>query len=197
MLIGPGNEGRLESLGGLLIVEAGDAGIAALEAGEHGRQIAVAGRAGDDRDVGGFVEDALAFLLGDAADHGKLLAFALQAFVLVQPVEDLLLGFVADGAGVVKDEAGFVLHLGLHVALRLEGADHLLGVMGVHLAAEGLDIEALAHSSSISPGARAWPLLAFAEPPVVLCHGVSVALRNGCGPGDANLGERWIGGAAS
>ncbi len=45
--------------------------------------------------------------------HGELLALALHPLVLVQAVEDLLLRLVADGAGVVQDQArvGLVLTL--------------------------------------------------------------------------------------
>ena len=103
------------------------------------------------RDIRGALEDLFAFLLGDAAEDGEPLALALQLLVLVQAVEDFLLGFVADGAGVVEDQAGlgFVGHLG--VALLLQRADDFFRVMGVHLAAEGFDVESLAHGSSISP----------------------------------------------
>ena len=97
------------------------------------------------RDVRGLLEDGFAFLLGDAADDGELFAFALEALVLVEAVEDFLLGFIADGAGVVEDEAGVGLVFDAGVALVLEGADDFFGVMGVHLAAEGFDVEGLAH----------------------------------------------------
>ena len=72
-------------------------------------------------------------------------------------MEDLLLGFVADGTGVVEDQpgVGFVLHAG--VALLLQGAYDFFGVMGVHLAAEGFDVESLAHLDSISLVARQTP----------------------------------------
>src|ERR1700729_1423926 len=90
-------------------------------------------------------------------------------------MEDFLLGFVADGTGVVKDEAsvGFVLDAG--VALLLEGADDFFGVMGVHLAAEGFDVEGLAHTSSIAAGtANSTALAGWCD---VTCSIVSLALR--------------------
>ena len=65
----------------------------------------------------------------------------MQALVFVQAVKDLLLGFVADGAGVVEDQAGIFLRFNLPVALLLQCADDLLRVMGIHLAAEGLKIK--------------------------------------------------------
>jgi len=71
-------------------------------------------------------------------------------------MEDLLLGFVADGAGVVEDEAGFLLSLDLAVALGQERADDLFRVMDVHLAAKGLNVErflrALSHSCQYNAG---------------------------------------------
>ncbi len=112
---------------------------------KHVGQVAIGGGTGDDRDVGGALEDLLAFLLGDAAEDGELLAFALHPLVLVQPVEDLLLGLVADGAGVVEDQPGFGLVGDLGVAFVLQGPDDLFGVMGIHLAAEGFDVKRLAH----------------------------------------------------
>jgi hypothetical protein len=150
--VGTGGEVGLEGEVGLAVVEAGDAGFASFEAGEHVGQVAVGGGARDQRDVGGLLEDALAFLLGYAAEDGELFAFALETLVLVEAVEDLLLGLVADGAGVVEDQAGVGLVLDAGVALLLERADDFFGVMGVHLAAEGFDIEGLAHICSIAAG---------------------------------------------
>ncbi len=49
-------------------------------------------------------ENLLAFLLGDAAEHGEDLALARFALEVLQAVEDLLLGFIADAAGVVEDQ---------------------------------------------------------------------------------------------
>ena len=58
-------------------------------------------------------------------------------------MEDFLLGLVADGAGVVEDEVGLLDRFDLAVALGNERADDLFGVMDVHLAAEGLEVERL------------------------------------------------------
>ena len=71
----------------------------------------------------------------------KRLPGLVQLLVVVQPVKDLLLRFVADRAGVVEDQPGLFLRLHLPVALLLERANHLLRVVGIHLAAEGLQIE--------------------------------------------------------
>lgn len=96
-----------------------------------------------------------AFLLGHAAQHSKLLALFLQLLVVVQPVEDLLLGFITDGAGVVEDQAGFLYSLDLAVAFRDERAYDFFRVVRVHLAAKGFQVEGLGrltrHSVSIIP----------------------------------------------
>jgi len=59
-------------------------------------------------DVRRALENLLAFLLGDAAQHAKDLAFFLEFLVVSEAMKDLLLRFVADGAGVVEDEIGFL-----------------------------------------------------------------------------------------
>jgi hypothetical protein len=67
----------------------------------------------------------------------------MKLLIFIQSMEDLLLGLVADGAGVVEDEAGVGFVGGLGVALVEEGADDFFGVVGVHLAAEGFDVKGL------------------------------------------------------
>ena len=141
--VGAGGELGVEGLVGLAVVEAGDAGLAGFEARKHVGKVAVAGGAGDDGDVGGAVEDPGALLLGDAADDGEALPFTVELLVLVEAMEDLLLGLVADGAGVVEDEAGFGLVGGLGVALLQQRAHNFFGVVGIHLTAEGFDIKSL------------------------------------------------------
>ncbi len=62
-------------------------------------------------------------------------------FIVVKAVEDLLLGLVADGTGVVENQPGLGFGVHLSVALALKRADDFFRVMGVHLAAEGLKVE--------------------------------------------------------
>src|SRR5215472_4453734 len=100
MGVGADSEFGVEGLVGLAIVETGDPGLAGFEAGQHRRQIPVGGGAGDQRDEGGFFKDVFALLLGDTADDSELFALALEALVLVETVEDLLLGLIADRTGV-------------------------------------------------------------------------------------------------
>ena len=78
--VGAGGELGVEGLVGLAVVEAGDAGFAGFEAGQHVGKVAVAGGAGDDRDVGRAVEDLRAFLLGYAADDGEASSLLRGAF---------------------------------------------------------------------------------------------------------------------
>ena len=86
------------------------------------------------------VENLFAFLLGHAAEHAEHFALA-GALELLQPVEDLLLGLIADAAGVVEDQRGFLGRFHLRIALLHQRADDLLRIVGIHLAAEGFDVE--------------------------------------------------------
>src|SRR5438046_1514471 len=56
-------------------------------------------------------------------------------------MKHLLLGFVADGTRVVQNQVGCVNGFHLGVTLLHERADHLLRVMHIHLAAEGLEVK--------------------------------------------------------
>ena len=76
-------------------------------------------------------------------------------------MEDLLLGFVADRAGVVEDQSRVGLVLDAHVALMLERPNDLFRVMGVHLAAKRLDVEGLRHFASISSSSSCEKSLQF------------------------------------
>jgi len=87
-------------------------------------------------------ENALAFLLGDASQNSE--HFALAVFLeFVQTVKHLLFGLVANAAGVVENQVGFFGLDHLPVAFRQQRADDLFGIVRVHLAPEGLDIEGL------------------------------------------------------
>ena len=67
----------------------------------------------------------------------------MHLLYVVEAVEDLLLGFVADGAGVVEDQPSLFDGLDLLVALGNECPNDLFRVMGVHLAAEGFEVKRL------------------------------------------------------
>ena len=89
----------------------------------------------------GALEDLLAFLLGHAAQHGEELPLARLALELLQAVEDLLLGLVPNAARIVEHQPGILGPLDLRIARGHERADHLFGIVRVHLAAEGFDVE--------------------------------------------------------
>ena len=89
------------------------------------------------------LENLFAFLLGHAAQHAKLLALFQQLLVIGEPIEDLLLRLVADGASVVQNQVSLLDRLHLPVALMHQRANDLFRVMHVHLAAEGFEVEGL------------------------------------------------------
>ena len=97
-----------ECLFGLPVVEPGDAILAGFKSAQHLGQLAIRGRTGDERHIRRALEDLLAFLLRHTAQHAEAFAGLVQLLVVVQAIEDFLLGFVADGAGVVEDQAGFL-----------------------------------------------------------------------------------------
>ena len=106
MRIGASGELGLECLLRLAVVEPGNVLSSLLQLHQHLRQLVIGGRAGNDRHVGRALEDPFAFLLGDAAEHGETFALLVQRLVFVETIEDLLLGLIADRAGVVQNEVG-------------------------------------------------------------------------------------------
>ncbi len=56
----------------------------------------------------GTVEDLLTLLLGHTADHGEDFALACVLLKVLQAIENLLFGFIANGAGVVEDVVSLV-----------------------------------------------------------------------------------------
>ena len=73
MRVGAGGELGFESLIGLAIVEPGDACLPGFDLHQHLGQIAVRSRTGNQRHIGRALENLLAFLLGDAAQHAERL----------------------------------------------------------------------------------------------------------------------------
>ena len=125
MRVGAGGELGLKTFLGLAVVQAGDP-LPCLELDQHLRQIAIRGRAANQRNMGSALENLLAFLLRHAAQHAKALALFLQLLVVGQAVEDLLLGLVSNGAGVVEDQPGLFDGGNLPVSLGQKRADDLL-----------------------------------------------------------------------
>ena len=77
------------------------------------------------------------------ADHA-LGVLALQPLGLAQVCDEAVVSGLADRAGVEEDQVGVAALLGLRVAQRLEHPLHALGIVLVHLAPEGGQVEALA-----------------------------------------------------
>ena len=103
-------------------------------------------RAGPERDVdvGVELEDPLALRLGVAAadgDHAVGIA-PLAGCRVAEVRRELRVGLLADRAGVEDDDVGLVRRRRLAEAELLEHALDPLGVVGVHLAAEGGDVVA-------------------------------------------------------
>ena len=65
----------------------------------------------------------------------------MQLLEVVQAVEDLLLGLIANRAGVVEDEVGIFFALHLLVAFGDERPHDLFRVVEIHLAPEGLNVK--------------------------------------------------------
>ena len=147
--VGARGELSLKALVGFAIVEPGHTAVPCLDLNQHLRQIAIRSRSGYQRNVRRFFENLVAFLLGHAAEHAKSLALLLEFLVIGQAMENFLLSFITNGASVVEHQPGFFDGGDLAVSLRNQRADDLFGVVGIHLAAESLEVESL-----LLPGRR-------------------------------------------
>ena len=89
----------------------------------------------------GALENLFAFLLRHAAEHAELFALGQELLVVRQTMENFLLRLVADGAGVVENQVGLLDRFYLFISFVDERADDLFGVVDVHLATEGFEVE--------------------------------------------------------
>ncbi len=99
--------------------------------------------AADDVDVRGPAADQLLVFLRHAAEHAYNLRRMLP-LVLPQPAEravDLVLGVLANAAGVEKDDVGAFGLVRQLISLAAQTAHHQLAVEHVHLAADGFDVK--------------------------------------------------------
>jgi hypothetical protein len=133
-------ERRVESLFGIE-AQAGDVAVAGFDLHQHLTQPRIARRPGHQADVRRALEDLLAFLLRHAPQHAENLAFAGFALEILQAIENLLLGLIANAASVVEDQVRLFGRLHLRIALLDERADDFFGVVDIHLAAEGFEVE--------------------------------------------------------
>ncbi len=127
--------------------------VLGARAGDELRQAMIALRADDEIDDRRAAHDLGALGLGDAADDGddRLVAggraLVLQLADAAEVRIDLLGRLLADMAGVEDDEIGILDGVGFGIALRRERLGHALGIIDVHLAAEGAD-------EDLRPGGR-------------------------------------------
>ena len=107
----------------------------------------IALRPDHDIDGGRARHDLGALGLGHAAGHGdqRVAALPLPAFLVEANAPklgiDLLRRLLPDMAGIKNDEVGLGRIRGRRIAVTRERLGHALGVVGVHLAAEGLDMK--------------------------------------------------------
>src|SRR5690606_11352078 len=108
-------------------------------------------RADDEVEVRDPREELLALLLRDAArdreDEAGVLR--LQRRELADLAPQLLLGLLADAAGIEDDDVDLVRRLGAGPAVRAQRLLHAVGVVRVHLEAEGVD-EIASHARLIA-----------------------------------------------
>ena len=127
-------------------------------AGHHGRQPVIGLGAHDDIHVGRARCDLVTLGLRNTAGDGEQhLAAALLARLLqrAQPPElgiDFLRCLLADMAGVEDDQIGVLDLRRRAVAERRQDIRHAGGVVDVHLAAEGLDVELFRHGLAVRRG---------------------------------------------
>ena len=107
---------------------------------QHRRQAVQGLRSEHQVDVGRALDDRRAFLAGDAAADADQRALVLQVLDPAEVAEHLVLGLLAHRAGVEQDQVGLVDVVGRLVARGgVQHVGHLVRVVDVHLAAEGLD----------------------------------------------------------
>ena len=134
--LAPGRKGRREHLERFEDLELGLVVVPGpLEQGRQGAHVV---GAEDDVDPRRLLEDDGLVLLGEAAADGDLhaLVLALGAGEVAEGAVELVVGVLAHGAGVDDDDVGLSA-VGADVAGGFERSAEPLGVVHVHLAAEG------------------------------------------------------------
>ena len=124
-----------------------------LLAGER-RQLGDVVGPDDEIEMADAREELLALLLRDAAGDGEdeVGVLRLERRELADLAAELLLGLLAHAARVEDDEVGLLGGLGARPAARAEHLLHAIGVVHVHLAAEGVDeIEAGQSRTRLAP----------------------------------------------
>ena len=101
-----------------------------------------------DVDVARLLADEIAILLGEAAaDHDlQVRARVLERLEVTERAVELVVGVLADAAGVEHHDIGVVDRVGRRHAVGLEQPGDALGVVLVHLTPEGADQVPLGHN---------------------------------------------------
>jgi len=93
--------------------------------------------------VGRLLKNPFTFLLRHTAENTEDLSLPCRFFELLKTMKNFLLRLITDAASVVEDEFGILRLRNLCVALLQKRSYNLFGVVGVHLAAEGLNVKRL------------------------------------------------------
>ena len=123
-----------------------------LGALQHVRQVVIALRPHHEIDRALAPEDFFSFGLRDAAGDRDRDAASLKRRLVLHLADaaefriDLVGRLLADVAGVEDDQVGVVRRRGLDVALGGQRVRHTMGIVDVHLAAVGLDVELFGHA---------------------------------------------------
>jgi len=100
----------------------------------------------DEVQVGNPVQQLLALLLGHASGHSNDRPSPLfQPLVPSEGAVDLMLGFFANAAGVNEDEICLIRLLCFDVVQISQETEDSVGIVLIHLATVGLDIDASRH----------------------------------------------------
>ena len=124
----------------------------ATRVAEELRQVPVGIGAHHEVHAGDLLEQDGTEALRHAAHHAEHIARALEAHQLTDPSDDTLLRVVTHGARVHEHDVRLIGIRGALVALPPEDPEHEFGVRDVHLAAVGLDVDALGHERKDSAG---------------------------------------------
>src|SRR5882672_5077801 len=125
-------------------IETRDAFFSGFELREKFRKFAVAGGAADEIDPRRTVKYFLAFLLRDAAEDTDFFRLAGHFTKLAEARKHFLCGFFADAAGVVENERCGFDGINLAVTAGEQDSGYFFGVVVIHLAAEGFEVESAA-----------------------------------------------------
>jgi hypothetical protein len=140
-----------------------DHGALALGAGEQMGEAMVALRPDHEIDHRRAADDLLPLGLGDAARDRNRQPASFAGRGLLEHADaaklgiDLVRRLLADVAGVEDDEIGVLDPCGLGETFGRERVRHTMGIVDVHLATEGFDVELAgsAHAGRVSFGAKA------------------------------------------